>query len=102
LLEDFQKKIMECYILRYNLIVLSPSIGGTDHGLYLGWGMNRLKLNVATCALGAYICVKCVSLSFQNFSFIGRALRSFQEEPNFENWQYKSSINTNYMKTKTM
>lgn len=68
MLEEFQKKIMECYILRYNLIVLSPSIGGTDQGLYLGWGMNRLTLNVATCAFGTYICVKCVSLSFQNFS----------------------------------
>lgn len=67
-MEEFQKKIMECYILRYNLIVLSPSIEGTDHGLYLGWGMNRLTLNVATFALGLYICVKCVSLNFQNFS----------------------------------
>lgn len=69
MLEDFQKKIIACYILRYNLIVLSPSIGGTDRGFYLGWRMNRLTLNVATCALGPYICVKCVSLSFQNLSF---------------------------------
>lgn len=68
MLEEFQKKIMECYILHYNLIVLSPSIGGTDQGLYLGWGMNRLPLNVAKCAHGPYICVKCVSLSSQNFS----------------------------------
>ena len=68
MLEEFQKKIMECYILRSNFIVLSPSTEGTIHGLYLGCGMNRLTLNVATCALGIYICVKCASLSFQNFS----------------------------------
>jgi hypothetical protein len=47
---------------------VSPSIGGTDQGLYLEWGMNNLTLNVATCAFETYICVKCVSPSFQNFS----------------------------------
>lgn len=57
MLEEFQKKKMECYILRYNLVVLPSSIGGTDQGLYLGWGMNKASVECGNmCTRTMYLC----------------------------------------------